>query len=51
MFDSSERMMRAAIAALPDGDYSASAMLDGFQDDPSPARRDLPIKVTIRSPR
>ena len=48
MFDSSERMMRAAIAALPDGDYSATAMLDGFQDDPSPARRDLPINVTIR---
>ena len=48
MFDSSERMMRAAIRALPDGDYSASAMLDGFLDDPNPARRDLPIKVTIR---
>ncbi len=48
MFDASERMMRAAIRALPDGDYSASAMLDGFLDDPNPARRDLPIKVTIR---
>jgi N-methylhydantoinase B len=48
MFDSSERMMRAAIRALPDGDYSASAMLDGFLDDPNPARRDLPINVTIR---
>jgi N-methylhydantoinase B len=48
MFDSSERMMRAAIRALPDGDYSAAAMLDGFQDDASPARKDLPIKVTIR---
>ena len=48
MFNSSERMLRAAIAALPDGDYSASAMLDGFQDDPSPAREDLPIKVTLR---
>ena len=31
MFNSSERMMRAAIATLPDGDYSASAMLNGFQ--------------------
>jgi N-methylhydantoinase B len=48
MFDSSERRMRAAIHALPDGDYSASAMLDGFLDDPNPARRDLPINVTIR---
>ena len=48
MFDSSERMMRAAIRALPDGDYSASAMLDGFLDDHNPVRRDLPINVTIR---
>ena len=30
--------MRAAIQALPDGDYSATAMLDGFLDDPNPAR-------------
>ncbi len=48
MFDSSERRMRAAIRALPDGDYSATAMIDGFLDDPSTARKDLPIKVTIR---
>jgi N-methylhydantoinase B len=48
MFDSSERRMRSAIRALPDGDYSATAMIDGYLDDPNPARRDLPIKVTIR---
>ncbi len=48
MFDSSERRMRAAIRALPDGDYSATTMIDGFLDDPSPARKDLPIKVTIK---
>ena len=48
MFDSSERKMRSAIRALPDGDYSATAMLDGYLDDPNPARKDLPIKVTIR---
>jgi N-methylhydantoinase B len=48
MFDSSERRMRAAIKALPDGDYTATTYIDGFLDDPSPARRDLPIKVTIK---
>jgi N-methylhydantoinase B len=48
MFDSSERRMRAAIAALPDGDYTATTFIDGFLDDPNPARRDLPIKVTIK---
>lgn len=42
-----ERMMRKAIAALPDGSYSATTYLDGFLDDPEPARRDLPIVVTI----
>jgi N-methylhydantoinase B len=48
MFDASERRMRSAIRALPDGDYSATAMIDGYLDDPNPARRDLPIKVMIR---
>jgi N-methylhydantoinase B len=48
MFDSSERKMRSAIRALPDGDYSASAMLDGYLDDANPVRKDLPIKVTIQ---
>lgn len=48
MFDASERLLRAAIAKLPDGEYSATTYIDGYQDDPDPARRDLPIKVTIR---
>lgn len=48
MFDSSERLLRSAIAALPDGEYSATTYIDGYLDDPDPARRDLPIKVTIR---
>ena len=48
MFDGSERRMRAAIAALPDGDYTATTHIDGFLDDPDPARRDLPIQVTLR---
>ncbi len=48
MFDASERRLRAAIAKLPDGEYTATTHLDGFLDDPDPARKDLPIKVTIR---
>lgn len=47
LFDSSERRMRAAIAALPDGEYAATTWIDGFLDDPDPARRDLAIKATI----
>jgi len=48
MFDTSERLLRAAIAALPDGDYAATAYIDGYLDDPEPSRKDLPIKVTIQ---
>lgn len=48
MFDASERRLRAAIAALPDGDYSATTHIDGYLDDPDPKRRDLPITATIR---
>lgn len=48
MFDTSERRMRAAIGALPDGDYTATTFIDGFQDDANPARRDLPLTVTLK---
>ena len=48
MFDASERLLRSAIAELPDGEYSATTYIDGYLDDPDPKRRDLPIKVTIR---
>ncbi|MGH8432594.1 MAG: hydantoinase B/oxoprolinase family protein, partial [Solimonas sp.] len=47
MFDASERRLRHAIAALPDGKYTATSYIDGYLDDPDPARRDLPITVTI----
>jgi N-methylhydantoinase B len=47
LMDYSERLMRAAIRALPDGVYRASSHIDGFLDDPDAARRDLPIVVTI----
>jgi N-methylhydantoinase B len=43
----SERMMRQAIAQLPDGTYSAEGFLDGFLDDPDPAKKDLKIAVTV----
>ncbi len=48
LMDYSERLMRNAIAALPDGDYSATTHLDGYLDDADAARRDLPICVTIK---
>ncbi len=48
LMDYSERLMRAAIRDIPDGDYAAEGFIDGFLDDPDPARRDLKIAVTIR---
>ena len=47
LMDYSERLMRAAIRALPDGVYAAETRIDGYLDDPDPARRDLRIAVTI----
>ncbi len=43
-----ERLMRQAIQALPDGDYSATTHIDGYLDSDDPARRELPIVVTLR---
>ncbi len=48
LMDYSERLMRDAIAALPDGDYTATTHIDGYLDDPSPARRELPLTVTLK---
>ncbi len=48
LMDYAERLMRDAISALPDGDYAATTTIDGYLDDPSPDRRDLPIKVTLK---
>ncbi len=47
VMDYAERLMRQAIAQLPNGTYSALTYIDGFLDDPNPQRRDLPIKATI----
>ena len=43
-----ERLMRQAIAALPDGDYRAETMIDGYVDSGDPAKRHLPIVATVR---
>ncbi len=47
LMDYSERMLRGAIAALPDGRFHARTAIDGFLDDDDPARRELPIVVTV----
>jgi N-methylhydantoinase B len=46
--DHAERLMRGAIAKLPDGDYSATTYIDGFLDSPDPKKKELPICVTLR---
>lgn len=48
LLDYSERLMRNAIAALPDGEYSARTFIDGFLDNPDPSRKELPIAVTLK---
>lgn len=48
LMDYSERMMRRAIEALPDGQYGAQGAIDGYLDDDEPARRELPIAVAVR---
>ena len=47
VFDHSERLMRTQIAALPDGEYTATGHIDGFVAEHAPALRDLAIQVTI----
>ena len=47
LMDYSERMMRQAIEALPDGRYCAEGAIDGYLDDDDPARRELPIAVAV----
>ncbi len=47
LMDYSERLLRREIAKLPDGTYEAEGFVDGFQDDPNPAHRDLRIKAAV----
>jgi N-methylhydantoinase B len=45
LMDHSERLMRQAIAEIPDGTYRAETKLDGYLDDPE--RRHLKIAVAL----
>ena len=47
LMDYSERLLRREIEKLPDGSYEAEGFIDGFQDDPNPANRDLRVKATV----
>lgn len=47
LMDHAERLMRQAIAAVPDGVYSATTYYDGFLDSDDPSKKALPIVATI----
>lgn len=47
VMDYAERLMRQAIGRLPDGRYEALTYIDGYLDDPDPAKKELPIQVAI----
>jgi len=47
LIDYSERVLRREIEKLPDGSYEADGFIDGFQDDPNPANRDLRVKARV----
>jgi N-methylhydantoinase B len=47
LMDYSERLMREAIARLPDGRYTATGYIDGFLDSEDPSKRELPLVVTL----
>ena len=42
-----ERLMRSAIAALPDGTWQATTFIDGYLDSDDPTKKHLPLVVTI----
>lgn len=46
--DHAERLMRQAIARLPDGEYTATTHIDGYADSEDPSRRELPLVATVR---
>ena len=43
-----ERLMRQAITALPDGEYSATTYIDGYEDSDDDGKKNLPLAVTLR---
>lgn len=44
----SEKMMRNAISKLPDGEYHAEGLMDGYLDSEDPNKKDLKIAVTLK---
>ncbi len=46
--DYSERMLRAEIAAMPDGEYRAERICDGFDEMDDPRYKELPMTCTLR---
>src|SRR4029077_8279003 len=48
LMDYSETMLRREIERLPDGTYEAEGFVDGFENDPDPAKRDLKIAVSLK---
>ena len=48
LMDYSEKMLRHEIERLPDGTYTAEGFVDGFENDPDPAKRDLKIVVSAK---
>ena len=47
VMDHAERLMRSAIAKVPDGTYQATTYIDGFLDSNETNKKDLPIVATI----
>lgn len=47
LMDHAERLMRQAIAAVPDGTYTATTYYDGFLDSDDPSKKALPIVATV----
>ena len=47
LLDYSEKLMRDAILAIPDGVYNARTYIDGYLDSADPALKELPIEVTL----
>ena len=47
VMDHADRLMRSAIAKLPDGTYRATTNIDGFLDSADPGKRELPLAVSI----
>jgi len=48
LMDYSETMLRQEISRLPSGTFTAQGFVDGFENDPDPAKHDLKIVVSVK---